>query len=229
VTLGQTRDHSFGWDNEFEAVRRWVDAFAIRKYKVTNGDYLKFVAQGGEAPHFWTRRGERWWLRTMFGEVPLPLDWPVYVTHVQASAFAAASGETLPTEAQFHRAAYGTAEGVERSFPWGEDPPSPHRGNFDFASWDPAPVTAHPAGDSAFGVSQLVGNGWEWTRDLFRPFEGFQQFDFYPGYSANFFDDDHFVQKGGSPRTASGLLRRSFRNWFRREYKYGFATFRCVR
>ena len=101
-------------------------------------------------------------------------------------------------------------------------------GNFDFRYWDPIPVTATPLGDSAFCVSQLVGNGWEWTTTAFQPFPGFQPFPFYPGYSAPFFDGDHFVLKGASPRTAARLLRRSVRNWFRPNYPYVYAGFRCV-
>src|SRR5256885_13803112 len=66
--------------------------------------------------------------------------------------------------------------------------PSASRGNFDFKSWDPSPVGAHPAGASAFGVHDLVGNGWEWTRTEFAPFPGFTPMPFYPGYSANFLD-----------------------------------------
>jgi formylglycine-generating enzyme required for sulfatase activity len=90
------------------------------------------------------------------------------------------------------------------------------------------PVTSTPAGDSAFGVSQLLGNGWEWTSTPFAPFPGFEPFPFYPGYSANFFDGAHYVIKGGSPRTAAPLLRRSFRNWFRPDYPYVYAGFRLV-
>ena len=67
--------------------------------------------------------------------------------------------------------------------------------------WDPVPVTATPLGDSAFGISQLVGNGWEWTSTIFQPFPGFQPFSCYPGYSARFFDGDHYVLKGASSRT----------------------------
>ena len=51
---------------------------------------------------------------------------------------------------------------------------------------------------------------------------------FYPGYSANFFDGKQYVMKGGSPRTAACMLRRSFRNWFQPHYPYVYATFRCV-
>ncbi|MCP5118745.1 MAG: SUMF1/EgtB/PvdO family nonheme iron enzyme, partial [bacterium] len=163
-----------------------------------------------------------------FEEIPLPLDWPVWVTHSEARSFAAWRGKSLPTEAQFDRAGYGSPDGEYRPYPWGDDEPDKDRGNFDFHAWDPVPVTATPRGDSAFGVSQILGNGWEWTADLFRPLPGFQQFDFYPGYSANFFDDDHFVIKGGSPRTARKLLRRSFRNWFRQGYKYAYSGFRLV-
>ena len=72
--------------------------------------------------------------------------------------------------------------------------------------WDPIPVTATPLGDSAFGISQLVGNGWEWTSTVFQPFPGFQPFPFYPGYSARFFDGDHYVLKGASSRTDEVLL-----------------------
>jgi gamma-glutamyl hercynylcysteine S-oxide synthase len=89
-------------------------------------------------------------------------------------------------------------------------------------------VNANPAGDSASGVSQLVGNGWEWTATKFGPFPGFQPMPFYPGYSQNFFDEEHFVMKGGSPVTAACMLRRSFRNWFRPNYPYVYASFRLV-
>jgi formylglycine-generating enzyme required for sulfatase activity len=74
----------------------------------------------------------------------------------------------------------------------------------------------------------MVGNGWEWTDTRFAPFPGFRPHPSYPGYSSNFFDDEHYVMKGGSARTAARLLRRSFRNWFRRDYPYMYATFRCV-
>lgn len=220
---------SFGWDNEFQEHRIAVPAFRIDRCKITNGEYLRFVRDGGPVPLFWQPvDGKSFHLRCMFGEIPLPLAWPVYVTYEQASAYAEWAGRALPSEEQFHRAAYGTPEGAEREYPWGADPPSAHHGCFDFRSWDPEPVGASPAGDSAFGVAQLVGNGWEWTRTPFAPLPGFSPFPFYPGYSADFFDGEHRVVKGGSPRTAGRLLRRSFRNWYRTNYRYVYAGFRCV-
>jgi formylglycine-generating enzyme required for sulfatase activity len=63
---------------------------------------------------------------------------------------------------------------------------------------------------------------------VFEGFPGFRPMASYPEYSADFFDGQHFVLKGGSSGTATELLRRSFRNWFRPHYPYVYATFRCV-
>ena len=226
--LGRDRGSGFGWDNEFGACTERVDEYRIRKCKVTNAEYLAFVDEGGSQPHYWRQAGRSWLLRTMFGEIPLPLDWPVYATHSQAAAFAAHAGASLPSEAQWDRAAYGSGD-PSRCFPWGNRRASNGGANLDFRSWDPCSVLATPASDSAFGVAQLLGNGWEWTCDKLRPFPGFEEYDFYPGYSSAFFDDEHYVLKGGSQRTALQLARRSFRNWFRRDYPYVYSTFRLVR
>ncbi len=212
AVLGQAAGE-FGWDNEFVQHQVQVPAFSISKYKITNGEYLKFVKAGAAPPHFWGFRSGQWLYRGMFEWIPLPLNWPVYVTQTEAAAYAKWAGASLMSEAQFHRAAEGIATDA---------------GNFDFRHWEPVPVTDYSEGDSGFGVSQLVGNGWEWTATPFGPFEGFQRFEFYPGYSQNFFDDAHFVLKGASPRTAARLARRSFRNWFRPDYPYVYAGFRLV-
>jgi formylglycine-generating enzyme required for sulfatase activity len=164
----------------------------------------------------------------MFEWLPLPPSWPVYVSQAEASAYARWRGARLPTEAEFQRAAFGTPSGEERPFPWGAAAPSTTTGVFDFISWDPQPAGSHPAGRSAWGIEDLVGNGWEWTSSVFAPFPGFRPLASYPEYSADFFDDEHLVMKGASPATARELLRPSFRNWFRPRYPYVYATFRCV-
>jgi iron(II)-dependent oxidoreductase len=228
ATLGKDRNQGFGWDNEFEKHLVRVPAFVIDQNKVTNRDYLEFVKSGAKPPNFWTRRNGSWFYRGMFSAFPLPLDAPVYVTQREASEYAAWKGYSLPTEAQFHRAAFGTRTGIERRYPWGSAEPTAAHGNFDFHRWDPVPVNATPAGDSAYGVAQLTGNGWEWTSTEFHPFQGFQPSPTYPGYSSDFFDGHHYVLKGASPRTAACFLRRSFRNWFRPDYPYVYASFRCV-
>jgi formylglycine-generating enzyme required for sulfatase activity len=152
----------------------------------------------------------------------------VYVTNAQAKAYAAWKGARLPTEAEYHRAAFGAPGGEERAFPWGDEAPSARFGNFDFKRFDPEPVGTNPAGTSAWGVADLVGNGWEWTSTPFAPFAGFEAMASYPPYSADFFDDEHFVMKGASPVTSRNHVRRSLRNWYRAEYPYVYATFRTV-
>jgi ergothioneine biosynthesis protein EgtB len=248
ATLGQVRGE-FGWDNEFDEHTVHVPAFRIEEHKVTNGRFLDFMKDGGydaqalwsdddwawkerlgiRHPAFWNERDGAYTYRGMFAEMPLPLDAPAYVSYAEAAAFARWAGGLLPTEAEFHRAAYGTPEGVERAYPWGAEEPDERHGNFDLRRFDPTPVGSHPDGASAFGVQETVGNGWEWTRTPFAPFGGFRPHPFYAGYSKDFFDGKHLVMKGASPRTAACFLRRSFRNWFQPHYPYVYATVRLVR
>jgi len=155
-------------------------------------------------------------------------DWPVFVTWAEASAYARRHGRRLPTEAEYDRAAYGRPDGRSGTFSWGDEPPRTGHGNFGFRHWTPVPVGSHPDGRSAFGVLDLVGNGWEWTATPFAPFPGFEPLPGYPGYSADFFDGRHYVLKGASWATDDGLVRRTFRNWFRPQYPHLFAQFRLV-
>jgi iron(II)-dependent oxidoreductase len=249
ATLGADPESvPFAWDNELPAHTVDVGAFAMDVHSVTNRDFLEFMEAGGYTrrdlwddegwqwrdasavrhPLFWEMHRGSWFWRGMWDLVPLPMAWPVYVTHEEAEAYARWKGARLPTEAEFHRAAYGTPQGSERSYPWGEDLPDPSRGNFDFQSSDPVPVGSFPRGQSAWGIQDLVGNGWEWTSTVFAGFSGFEPMPTYPQYSADFFDGKHWVLKGASPSTPKELLRRSFRNWFRGNYPYVYAKFRLA-
>jgi formylglycine-generating enzyme required for sulfatase activity len=234
VTLGQSKD-GFGWDNEYLAHDALVPAFRISKFKISNGEYLDFVREGGPVPHFWVHENNAWYYRGMFAQFPLPLDWPVWVTWQQATAYSRWKRLSLPGEAQFQLASQLTQ-------------PDPVRDNFGYHRWDPIPIDSvngarasalppgfRPAqpennnrGDDREAPAQMIGNGWEWTRDPFAPFEGFAPHPLYPGYSADFFDGQHYVMKGASPRTASVLTRPSFRNWFRSDYPHMYTGFRLV-
>jgi iron(II)-dependent oxidoreductase len=249
ATLGVERaDVPFAWDNEMPSLVVPVERFAIDRHNVTNAEYLEFVEAGGyrnekywdaegwawrvrdgiDHPLFWERPDGAWHWRGMFGLVPLPAAWPVYVSHAEAEAFARWRGGRLPTEPEYHRAAFGVPGGGEREWPWDAALPADRHGNFGNARFDPIVVGARPDGASAFGVHDLIGNGWEWTSTPFRPFPGFAARASYPEYSADFFDDKHYVMKGASPATPSAMIRRSFRNWFRPHYPYVYATFRLV-
>jgi len=257
ATLGARFDDlPFGWDNEFSAIEVPVPGFRIDGTPVTNAQFLAFVEDGGyrrselwgdedgvwrghegiERPAVWELVDGRWMYRTLFDRLPLEqvADWPVYVSLAEARAYARWRGERLPTEAEFHRAALGEpptggpAAASERRLPWGEAVPA-ERGNFGFRHWAPTPVGTHPEGASAWGVQDLIGDGWEWTNTVFSGLPGFRAYiPGYEGYSADFFDGKHYVLKGASWATADALVRPSFRNWFQAHYPYVFAKFRCV-
>ncbi len=230
ATLGEDGAKlEFGWDNESPRTFADVAGFQVQRHDVTNAAFREFVDAGGyrdprwwsdedvawlresgtEHPLFWERDGDGWVWRGMFDRFPLPESWPVYVTQAEASAYARWHGARLMSEAEFQRAAFGTPEGPERMHPWGDAKPTHAHGAFDFASWDPEPAGSHPAG--------------------FGPFPGFEPIPSYPEYSADFFDEQHYVMKGASMVTAAELLRPTFRNWFRPRYPYVYATFRCAR
>lgn len=252
VELGADFDAiPFGWDNEFPRVAAAVEDFAIDRTPVRIAEFLEFLTDGGydrqelwldddwqwrqrvrvKHPVLWSRGNGGWAYSAMFDDLPLDqvLDWPVYVSHAEARAYCRWRGARLATEAEFHRAAYATPDGETRTYPWGDDQPGALHGNFDFRHWAPTPVGCFPDGDSAWGISELVGNGWEWTDTVFEPYPGFNAYiPSYPGYSADFFDGLHNVILGASWATPAQLVRRSFRNWFQRHYPYMFAKFRCV-
>jgi ergothioneine biosynthesis protein EgtB len=228
----------FGWDNEFPEVRVPVPAFAVDDRPVTNADMLEFVRDGGyreprlwrpadwdwrtrrgvDRPHSWRPEGEGYRVRSLLEDVPFDAAaaWPVMASWAEAAAYARWRGARLLTEAEWHRAALGAARAETGA-------------NVGFRHGSPLPVGAHPSGASAWGVLELVGNGWEWTATPFAPFPGFEPMASYPGYSADFFDDGHFVLRGGSWATDAALLRPSFRNWFQPHYPYVFSKFRCAR
>ena len=208
-----------------------VAAFQIASRKVSNGDYLEFIDAGGyqneklwtdagwkfmregqiNGPPFWTRKDGQWQYNGSFESLPLPLDWPVYVSHIEALAFTRWRGCRLPTEAEWHRAF--------------ESAPAPQAegDNFDFVAWNPTPVSGRSRTLSAGG--QRLGMDERAVQGLSR----FQTLPALPRLFSGFFDGLHFVLKGASPVTPAELVRPSFRNWFQDHYRYAYTAFRCAR
>ncbi len=88
------------------------------------------------------------------------------------------------------------------------------------------PVHALAAGDSAYGMRQMLGNVWQWTSSAFGPFPGFVV-DPYKEYSAPWFGGTHKVLRGGAFATRARLVRNTYRNFFaphRRDVLAGFRT-----
>jgi iron(II)-dependent oxidoreductase len=224
-------DEPFSLDNERPA--HWVDvpAFRIGRVPVTNAEYAAFVADSGYAtPRWWSPRGwahrveaqlerPQFWgrdgSRTRFGIVEeLPPDEPVqHVTFFEAEAYAAWTGARLPTEVEWEKAAaWDPSAGRRRRFPWGDAEPTAGHANLGGGALRPAPVGAYPAGASAYGVEQLMGDVWEWTTSVVSPWPGFRPM-LYATYSAPFFGGDYRVLRGGSWAAAASIVRPSFRNW----------------
>ncbi|EFY99927.1 DUF323 domain protein [Metarhizium robertsii ARSEF 23] len=99
--------------------------------------------------------------------------------------------------------------------------------NVGFKHWHPVPVTSQ--GNTLAGQSGM-GGVWEWTSSPLRRHEGFEPMELYPLYTADFFDDKHNIVLGGSwathPRIAG---RKSFVNWYQRNYPYAWVGARVVR
>jgi gamma-glutamyl hercynylcysteine S-oxide synthase len=224
-------DEPWSLDNERPAHRVDLPAFRIGRVPVTSGQWLAFVADGGYGePRWWSERGWRhrvtaglerpaFWTadgaRRRFGLVEdIPLDEPVqHVCYFEAEAFAAWAGARLPTEVEWEKAcAWDPVAGRRRRWPWGDAAPSSGLANLGGGALGPAPVGAYPAGASAYGVEQLIGEVWEWTSSPFQPWPGFTPM-LYGTYSAPFFGGDYRVLRGGSWAVAPSTIRPSFRNW----------------
>ena len=218
-------------DNERPAHIVDVPSFRIGRVPVTNGEWRHFIDDGGyderrwwsdrgwayrqeaglRAPQFWNPDGTR----SRFGHVEgIPGDEPVqHVTFFEAEAYAAWAGARLPTEVEWEKAcAWDPRAGTRRRFPWGASEPTEYLANLGGDALRPAPVGAYPAGASAYGAEQMLGDVWEWTTSPLRPWPDFTPM-VYERYSQPFFDGDYKVLRGGSWAVAPNILRPSFRNW----------------
>jgi len=254
LTLGRASEQGFVFDNEQLAHEIEIAPFAISKTAVTNGEFKRFVEDDGygrselwtaegwhwrtsvraEHPVYWRRAGKDRWSRRNFDEW-VALDERLPVIHVnwhEAQAYCRWAGRRLPTEAEWEMAASSepSADGRgltthKRAFPWGDDSPTVDRANLDWRKLGCIPVYALPAGDSAFGCRQMIGNVWEWTASDFKPYPGFIAGP-YKEYSAPWFGD-HKVLRGGCWVTRSRLIHNTYRNFYppdRRDVWAGFRT-----
>lgn len=249
VTIG-TSDRRVAYDNERPRFRMVVRPFHIDVAPVSNGDYLRFIRDGGYrrrelwtpdgwawveaeqavAPKYWVEHSDGWYARTMdrFGAVDV--DHPVcHVSYHEATAYAKWAGKRLPTEIEWEVAAsWDPASGRARDYPWGSEAPTPERANIDQLGFGTSPIGAYAENLSALGCLDMIGNVWEWTSSDFDGWPGYQSFP-YPEYSEVFFGSEYKVLRGGSWATRSGAIRNTFRNWDYPIRRQIFSGFRCAR
>lgn len=248
-TMG-TSTHPWSLDNERPAHAVHVGAFALDTTPVTCGAYQLFMKDGGYddprlwtpegwehrvrdelvAPAFWVRDGDMW-LRRRFGVLePVPDGEPVvHVSWFEADAYARWVGRRLPTEAEWEKAArHDPATGLSRTYPWGEEEPTPEHANLGQRHLRPAAAGAYAAGASAYGARQMLGDVWEWTSSDFGGYPGFRAWP-YREYSEVFFGSDYKVLRGGSFGTDAVACRGTFRNWDYPQRRQIFSGFRTAR
>lgn len=233
--LGAVDDGGFVFDNE-----KWGHVVEVRPFRmarapVTNARFAEFVEAGGyrtrdwwssagwnwreraaaEAPRYWQKTGAGWQTRHFDRVEPLNEHEPVvHVSWYEAEAWCRWAGRRLPTEAEWEFAAAtvpGEA-GTKHRYPWGEEWPAATAANLYGVAGRCLPVNACAAGDSAWGMRQMIGNVWEWTADWFQPYPGFVR-DPYAEYSEPWFGN-HKVLRGGCHATRETLIRNTWRNFY---------------
>ena len=137
--------------------RVYVDSYWMDKLEITNAMYAKcFNAHVCTHPAQYDTYYDNWAYR----------DYPVvYVNWYQADQYCHWAGRSLPSEAQWEKAARGT-DG--RRYPWGNQTPNPRLANFNFSLiGEPVPVFRYPLGASPYGVLNMAGNVREWIADWY--------------------------------------------------------------
>ena len=245
VMLGKNQNAQlFGWDNEYGTHQAKVPAFKAARYLVSNGEYLQFIQDDGYAKNeYWCSEGEEWkaftkalhplfWqlkesnyiLRTLSREIPLPMNWPVEVNHLEAAAFCKWKSQkegrdiVLPTEDEYIR--LRDEAHVPSYLEWMKEGKTNANIALDkYAS--SAPVDRYEHGR----FCDVVGNVWQWSRTPIYPFDGFKIHPVYDDFTVPTFDGKHNLINGGSWISCGNLATQKSRYGFRRHF-YQHAGFR---
>ncbi|KAF8895621.1 hypothetical protein BD779DRAFT_1466996 [Infundibulicybe gibba] len=218
--------HEFGWDNEHPRREVEVGKFQIEWRPVTNGQFYEFYKGDGsgkvQLPASWVEKDGEVQVRTMYGPVPLKIaqHWPVLTSYDNLSVYATVNGGRLPTEPELRL----FFDKFESGYDGGA--------NLGFRNWHPVPLiylnSATTGGERSDGCGSN-GGVWEWTSTIFESIAGSSHRRYILGndtdrasrYSTDFFDEAHQVVLGGSYATIPRIAeRRSFRNWYQRNYPY---------
>ena len=131
----------------------WLSPFLVDRTEVTVGQYRKFLAAHA--------RSQSAALEGQSDSEPVGgLSW------MEAQEYLQWAGKSLPTEAQWEKAARGGL--ANKPYPWGEAPPT-GRACFGLSldSGKPRPVASYEP--NGYGIHDMSGNVWEWCLDAYDP------------------------------------------------------------
>ncbi len=219
----------FAFDNEGPRHEVLLQPFALADRLVTCGEWLEFVddgayrtptlwlsdgwytvqAEGWEAPAYWHRTDEGWFVHTLTGFRPVdPAEPVVHVSYHEADAFARWAGHRLPTEFEWEAVAADVP--VE-----GNLLPSGH-------------LHPRPAPPADGRPRQMFGDVWEWTSSAYAPYPGFRPAEGAVGEYNGKFMVDQQVLRGGCAVTPGGHVRRTYRNFFPARSRWMFGGVRLA-
>jgi len=210
--MGSPDDDPEAWPDQQPQRAVYLDAYWIDRTEVTNAMFEQFVeATGHNAGSYW---------RIIASGKP---DHPVvYMNWFDADAYCEWAGRSLPTEAQWEKAARGT-DG--RKYPWGNEPPDEGRCNFYGNEGGTTAVGSYPAGASPYGALDMAGNVWELVADWYDSgYYAVSPRRNPPGPSAG----EYRVLRGGSWFDVARLVRSSSRLNGPPVLRIDFFGFRCA-
>ena len=193
-----------------------LDSYYIDKYEVTNREYKLFVdsTQYVDFPSLWVN-----------GTYPIELaDHPVTnITWSEAMAYALWAQKTLPTEAQWEKAARGSEGNI---FPWGDEYVKGNANMGAEGKKQTAPVGSYPGDVSPYNVYDLAGNVMEWSLDWYQPYSG-------SAYRSQRFGKKFKVLRGNGFQKGGHYFLEAYQYLFYRTeadpgYYFENVGFRCV-
>ena len=226
--IGHAGD-AFAFDNESPRHKVYLEPFELGSRLVTNGEYQRFMADGGyaradcwlsaglatakaedwHAPLYWIEQDGRWFNHTLSGLRPVVDAEPAcHLSYFEADAFARWAGARLPTEAEWEVA----SESVPMTGPFVEH-----------GDGHPAPAADVP------GLQQMFGHVWQWTASAYLGYPGFRPPPGALGEYNGKFMCNQFVLRGGSVATPSSHIRRTYRNFFPPDARWQFMGLRLAK
>lgn len=216
--------------NEKPAHTVVLDDYYIDQFETTNLDYARFLNEQGnqfEGLANWIEAIDVdlhvrevdgvWQVDAGYEKYPM-----IEVTWYGARAFCQWRGASLPSEAQWEKAARGT-DG--RLYPWGDEISCDYA-NFGGCVYDAVPVDSYPNGVSPYGAYNMAGNVQEWINDIYDPY----YYTYSPAENPTGAEEGSFkVFRGGSWYDNMGNVRTTYRYPKIPVLTYKANGFRCVR